>query len=445
MATDTEAFFTKTRPARLFFSAAIPGALGMVISSIYEVMDGVFVGQFVGETAFAAINLAMPFVIIDFAFGDLIGVGSAVPISIAHGAGDRDKANNIFTCACLLNVVTGFLLGLAFLLAAPTLMAAMGATGELARQGAIYLQVYSLFLPITAIAFAADNYLRICGRIRYSLVVNMLLAVSGAAIEYVLLGIVGFGVGGAALSYSIALVLCVVVALWPFFRQKMELKFVKPRLSRTLIWEIARNGAPAFLSNVASRLAAIVLNVVLLAVGGTDAVSIYGTLMFTDAVVVPLTYGTLDALQPAVGYNYGAKLYGRVKSLERYCFAAAAAISAVYIVAVNAFPAQIVQVFIPDVESSVLDEAVGALRLFSLAYLFRWFPFAMRAYMVAVGQARLSSVISLVDALVSPLIALAILWPFGLTGIWLNMLLSSVLATIVAAWCFAVFRRGSRW
>jgi hypothetical protein len=113
MATDTEAFFTKTRPARLFFSAAIPGALGMVISSIYEVMDGVFVGQFVGETAFAAINLAMPFVIIDFAFGDLIGVGSAVPISIAHGAGERDKANNIFTCACLLNVVTGFLLGLA--------------------------------------------------------------------------------------------------------------------------------------------------------------------------------------------------------------------------------------------------------------------------------------------------------------------------------------------
>ena len=341
MATDTEAFFTKTRPARLFFSAAIPGALGMVISSIYEVMDGVFVGQFVGETAFAAINLAMPFVIIDFAFGDLIGVGSAVPISIAHGAGDRDKANNIFTCACLLNVVTGFLLGLAFLLAAPALMAAMGATGELARQGAIYLQVYSLFLPITAIAFAADNYLRICGRIRYSLMINILLAVSGAAIEYVLLGIVGFGVGGAALSYSVALVLCVVVSLWPFFRQKMELRFVRPRFSVKLVAEIVRDGAPAFLSNVASRLAAIVLNVVLLALGGTDAVSIYGTLMFTDAVVVPLTYGTLDALQPAVGYNYGAKLYGRVKSLERYCFAAAAAISAVYIVAVNAFPAQI--------------------------------------------------------------------------------------------------------
>ncbi len=99
---DSQTLFTRTPPVRLFFLAAIPGSISMLASSLYYTLDGIFVGQFIGATAFAAINLAMPFVIINFSLADLVGVGSSVPISICLGRGEQKEANNIFTCAVLL-------------------------------------------------------------------------------------------------------------------------------------------------------------------------------------------------------------------------------------------------------------------------------------------------------------------------------------------------------
>ena len=99
---ESKTLFSKTPPLKLFFIAAFPGAVSMLASALYQTLDGVFVGRFLGETAFAAINLAMPFVIINFALADLIGVGSSVPISVSLGKNRDKEANNIFTCACLM-------------------------------------------------------------------------------------------------------------------------------------------------------------------------------------------------------------------------------------------------------------------------------------------------------------------------------------------------------
>lgn len=101
---DSKVLFSRTPPIKLFFIASIPGAISMLASALYQLIDGVFVGQFLGETAFAALNLAMPFVIINFALADLIGVGASVPISICLGRKQEKEANNIFTCACLMIV-----------------------------------------------------------------------------------------------------------------------------------------------------------------------------------------------------------------------------------------------------------------------------------------------------------------------------------------------------
>ena len=143
---DSPTLFSQTPPVRLFFFAAIPGALSMLASSLYYTLDGVFVGQFIGAMAFAAINLAMPFVIINFSLADLIGVGASVPISIALGRGDKKEANNIFTCACLLIHALGILIGAALFAAAPLLIRFLGADGEFAAMAVEYLRVYALSL-----------------------------------------------------------------------------------------------------------------------------------------------------------------------------------------------------------------------------------------------------------------------------------------------------------
>ena len=123
---NSSALFSKTPPVKLFFLASLPGAISMLASALYQTLDGVFVGQYLGATAFASLNLAMPFVIINFALADLIGVGSAVPISICLGKGEREEASNLFTCACLMIVAAGVVVGSALYGAGPALIRLIG-------------------------------------------------------------------------------------------------------------------------------------------------------------------------------------------------------------------------------------------------------------------------------------------------------------------------------
>ena len=255
---ELKAFYAQTPVRRLFFIAALPGTVSMLASSLYYLIDGILVGNLLGETAFAAVNLALPLVFINFSLADLVGVGSAVPISISLGRRSEASANNAFTCAVLTIEVSGTLMGLLFYVLAPELVAMMGAEGQLAADATAYLRTYVICSPLTSIVFAMDNYLRICGRVRQSMLLNILMSVLCAGCEYVFLGVLHWGVWAAALANSVGMAVCALLALWPFLRGKMQLRFVRPRFTGALLKRIAACGSPTFLNNVAGRLIAIV-------------------------------------------------------------------------------------------------------------------------------------------------------------------------------------------
>ena len=440
---DSKELFANTPPGRLFFMAALPGSIGMLASALYQLIDGILVGQVLGEAAFAAINLAMPFVIINFALADLIGVGSSVPIAVRLGQGDEKAANNIFSCACLMIVGAGFLLGAVLFLAAPLLMALMGAEGELASLATLYLRVYALFSPVTTIIFASDNYLRICGKIRMSMWLNILMSILTGLLEFTLLVVLDCGIWAAALASSLGMVICVLIAMFPFARGRLQLKFCRPRFSLPMIKQIVACGSPNFLNNVAARVTSILMNAVLLRLGGQNAVSIYGILMYVDGLVQPLLYGACDSLQPAVSYNLGAGNRKRIWAIEKYCFSAAAVISLLAAVVLLAFPGAVTALFLSDMDAAFLDTARTAIRLFALTYLTRWFSFAVQSLMTALERAAAASLISVSTALLFPVILLAALWPMGLTGVWLNFAGTALLAGLLALFLFLRFlRRG---
>ncbi|MBP3893209.1 MAG: MATE family efflux transporter [Atopobiaceae bacterium] len=433
-----------TAPTRLFITAAIPGAISMLASALYDVLDGVIVGQLLGSTAFAAVNLAMPFVILVFAVGDLIGVGSSVPIAIALGAGDDDRANNVFTCAVLGIFLLGAVLGGAFWMLAPPIMHALGATGALADDAAIFLRVYAATAPVTSLMFAVDNFLRICGKIRGSLCLNVFMAVLGAIVEYSLVRYAGLGVFGAALGYSIALIVSALVGMVPFLFGRYQLRFVRPHITWELSREICSAGMPAFLNNVAGRVTSVLLIAALLAQGGEDAVAVYGALMYASDVVFPLLYGTCDSLQPAVGYNLGAKRTDRVVKLEKRVFAACAAISVSLAVIMFAFPRELTLMFIANPSDSILSLAGSAFRLFSIAYFLRWLPMCTQAFYTAIERPKPASAFSLFSVLVAPLATLVLLDPLGLDGLWLNLPVATLASTAVAIVMLVRLRRELR-
>ena len=438
MDSNSTRLFARTPPVKLFFLAPLPGAVSMLASALYQMLDGVFVGQYLGDTAFAALNLAMPFVIINFALADLIGVGSSVPISVNLGRGLKREADNIFTCAVIMIIVAGAAVGALLYALAPSLMSLMGAKGEFALFAAQYLRVYALCSPLTTIIFAVDNYLRICGYIRGSMWLNILMSVLSAVLEFIFLGVLDFGIWGAALATCTGMLVCVLIAFVPFLRRKALLRFTRPRFSPAMIKQIVSCGSPNFLNNIAGRITSIVMNAILVRLGGETAVSVYGILMFADGFIQPLLYGMCDSLQPAVGYNWGARQFSRVRAIERCCFTASGIVSLASAALVALIPELITRLFVANPTPEVMEMSVGALRVFSLTYITRWFSFAMQSYMLAVEKPLSASLISVSTALVFPMLLVAALWPLGLTGIWLNFPGTSLLAGVMA---FVILRR----
>ena len=430
---NSRALFLNTPPLKLFFLASLPGAVGMLASALYQLIDGVFVGRFLGETAFAALNLAMPFVIINFALADLIGVGAAVPISICLGRKQDKEANNIFTCACLMIFAAGIVVGALLYALAPALIAAMGADGDFARQAVAYLRVFALCSPVTTIVFAVDNFLRICGRIRTSMVLNLLMSAAIVALEFLFLARLHWGIWAAALSGCIGMGLSAIAALLPFLLGKLQLRFTRPRFHAAMIRQIVICGSPNFLNNIAGRITSILMNWLLVRLGGETAVSVYGILMYAEGFIQPLLYGMCDSLQPAVGYNWGAGIFSRVRAIERCCFAASAVISLLSAVLLFLLPRQVTVLFMAGAGSQVLEMAVPAVQLFALTYLTRWFSFSTQSYMLAIEKSIAAAVISVSTALLFPVLLVAVLWPLGLTGIWLNFALTSLLAGALSA------------
>lgn len=424
--------FSETAPLKLFFTASVPGIISMLASALYQTLDGVFVGRYLGETAFAALNLAMPFVIINFSLADLIGVGSAVPISVCLGKKEKAEADNIFTCACLMIIITGALIGAILFISAPALISLMGARGVFAELAVQYLRVYAICSPVTTIIFAVDNFLRICGYIRGSMFLNVIMSLLSAVLEFIFLGIFRFGIWGAALATCIGMIICALAAFVPFFRGKALLRFRRPVFGVKIIRQTVAYGSPNFLNNIAGRITSILMNAILVRLGGETAVSVYGILMFADGFIQPILYGMCDSLQPAVGYNWGAGKISRVRKIEKCCFTASAVVSVISVFVIAFFPNQITALFMNDAGPEISELSVKALKLFSLTYITRWFSFAVQSYMLAIEKPMPASLISLSTALIFPVIFIVILWPLGLTGIWLNFAATSVLAAVLA-------------
>lgn len=424
--------YTDTSPLKLYLTVAIPGAISMVASSLWGLFDGIFVGQLLGETAFAALNLAFPFVLINFALADLIGVGSSIPISILLGKKKDKEANNYFTAACLMIVGTGILMGAIFYLAAPLLMRLMGAEGLLEELAIRYIRGYAIFSPTTTIIFAVDNYLRICGKVNGSMLLNIAMSIIILGLEYLFLGVFNMDICGSAYAVSIGMTIAAIIALWPFYRKKLQLRFCRPKFSRSMVKQVFSSGSPIFLSNVAARLTSVVMNMALLQVGGQNAVSVYGILLYAGDSFQQILYGACDSMQPAIGYNYGAGDSKRVRSMEICCLISGAIISAIAVLIMLLLPEQVSSLFIRKGEEGLLAMSAHAMRIFSLTYLTRWFAFSIQSFLIAIDKPLPATILSVLNALIIPMLLLVALRPLGLDGLFMNTPITTALVSLIA-------------
>ena len=433
--------FLKTSPWRLFFIAAIPGAISMLAASLYGLFDGIFIGNILGDTAFTAINIAFPFVIINFALSDLVAVGSAVPISIALGRQDEKEANNIFTCALLMISAAGAFMGIILYFASPYILAFLDASPEAQRLGVQYIRIYAFFSPIITSVFAFDNYLRISGKVKFSMWLNILTNIASAVLEFLFLFVFKFDIWGAALAPCICFSISAIISFSTFASGKLQLKLTKPRFSVSTTKQIIKCGMPIFLNNISGRITSIVMNKALISMGGDKAVAIYGIQMYVGEIIQPTIYGICDSMQPSIGYNWGARRFDRVKKLAKCIFTASAAVSLLSFAMMWLIPDVLVSLFTTSTDPAFINEAITALRIFAFSKLIFWFAFATQSYMTAVEKSLYATLISVGCAFVFPIIFIFALYNLGLTGLWLNAPLTVVAATVLSVIILLIFSK----
>jgi putative MATE family efflux protein len=439
MKRDTETMYATMKPWRLFFIVALPGMISMFAMSIYSIIEGAFIGQKLGEGAFAAVNIAMPLVMINFSLADLVGVGASVPISIALGKKDNKTANNVFSCSVIMIFVTSVIMGAVMFFTAEPLCRMMGADDVLLDTSVRYLRTCALCSPLASIFFAMDNYLRISGYVKTSMVINVCSNLATLGLLTFFLIVLEMDVVGSALAASISMCACSIVAMIPFIKRKTLLQFTKPKFHVAMFKEIAACGSPVFLSNISGRVTSILMNISLMTLGvkawgeggGTTAVAIYAVLMYSSDLCWPLLYGISDSLAPAIGYNWGAESYDRVKKIVKCAYIGTAVVGLVS-TSILFFLSDIVAALFANAEDiMLLEESARAIKLFCFAYLFRWFAVTTQGFLSAIEKPALATLMSVATALVFPLIILGALWSFGLDGIWLNFVGVNILAAIL--------------
>ena len=435
-----EAMYASMNPWRLFFVVALPGMISMFALSLYIVIEGIFIGQTLGEGAFAAVNIAMPLVMINFSLSDLVGVGASVPISIALGRGDRKSANNVFTCSLIMIFCVSVIMGCIMYFAAEPLSRMMGADKELLETSVRYLRTYALCSPLTTVFFAMDNYLRISGYVKTSMIINICVNLMTLGLLSLFLFKFEMDVVGSALATCISISVCSAIAMIPFLAKKTLLGFTKPRFTVGMFKEIAACGSPVFLNNIAGRVTSILMNVSLMTLGvkafgengGTTAVAAYAVLLYCADMCQPLLYGMSDSMSPAIGYNWGAANYERVKKIAKCVFIGTCVVGVIATAIMFFLSEPLVALFTNKEEVQLRELSLSAIKLFSLAFLFRWLSISAQGFLSAIEKPVYATILAVSVALVFPAIILGVLWGMGLDGIWLNLTGTSILSAVLS-------------
>ena len=440
----------------LFVKCTVPAMVGMGFSAIYSITDGIFVGHYIGQEALAAVNLVMPVIMIITALADMVATGSSVRISILLGRGD-DKAdgsqgdenhairsdgriarndgevNRVFTvCLGLITFIAAFF-GLLGCLFSRRLIGLMGAEGQTAEYAVEYLRVFALFMPFCCIYYSTDNYLRVCGRVKLSMTINIVCSLLNIVLDVLLIVVLKQGLWAAAVASCISMSLGAVWSLVPFVRRKLPLVFTKGWIGGCQMLTIMANGSSEFFISIAGSLFAVVFNVVLLRLGGSTAVAAAAIVEYVQSLTGMVIHSMVDALQPAVSYCFGAGLLQRMKRIQRAVMTASAVLSLASMLFLLFGGRLLLPFFIKDGDAALYALSLRAMQLYALSYLVSWIDGTLSGFMTAVERPLHSLSISMLSTFFFPLLFMAVLVPlWQLDGVWLLHFVAGIFSAAAA-------------
>lgn len=419
---------------KLLVEYSIPAIIGMTLTSLYNIIDSIFIGHGVGALAISGLAITFPLMNLLVAFCTLVGVGGATLSSIRLGQKDKKGAEDILGNVAILCVINAiFYGGLAFIFLEPILFffGASEATLPYARD---FMQVILLGSPISYVMIGLNNIMRATGYPKKAMLSSMLTVGCNIILAPIFIFVLNWGILGAALATICSQFIGMLWVLYHFYSPKTYIRFQRHsmRLKQHIIANIFAIGMSPFVMNVCACCIVIFINNRLLNYGGDMAIGAFGILNRIQMLFVMIVMGITMGMQPITGYNYGAQHFDRVKRTLKLGITAGCIITTLGFIIGELFPGIFVGMFTDNHE--LTDEATLALRIGILSFPVVGAQIVITQFFQSIGKARISIFLSLSRQLLFLLPGLAFLPPFyGVEGVWFSMPLSDALAFAVAA------------
>ncbi|WP_088815963.1 MULTISPECIES: MATE family efflux transporter [Listeria] len=418
---------------------SIPAFVGMFVMGMYNIVDTIFVSYGVGSDGVAALSIAFPVQMILMAMAAMFGIGGASIISRSLGAGEQVRANQIFHQVIWLVILSSIFIAIVTFIFIDPLITIFGAPAEIHGMTKDFLSLILLGAAFQTFAMAMNNIVRSEGNAKTAMLTMIISAVLNMILNPVFIMGLGMGVRGSALATVIAQA---VGAVWLFIyflsgKSTLSLSGFKFRLDGKLSLRIMAIGFPSFIMMSAGSVVTIAVNWMLQLFGGTLAIAVYGVANRIASFVIMPINGITQGMQPIVGFNYGSRQLDRVIRAVKLGMIVATLLSLIAWGIVELFPSELVRIF--SSEPEMISEGTNALRLMLLAAPTIGFQIVCGGLYQALGQARISFVISLMRQIIC-LVPLLLILPqfFGLMGVWYAFPIADVIAFSV---CFFILTK----
>ena len=435
MAKENSPLVLGTEPiGKLLAQYAIPAIIAMTASSLYNMVDSIFIGHGVGALAISGLALTFPLMNLAAAFGSLVGVGASTLVAVKLGQKDYQGANDVLGNVLVLNVVLGILFTAVFLVFLDPVLYFFGASEHTIPYARDYMRIILYGNVITHLYLGLNSVLRSCGFPRMAMYATLLSVVINCALNPLFIFGFGWGIGGSAWATVISQVISLVWQLIHFSNPKQLLHFQKDiyKLRPDIVKGVLAIGLSPFLMNLCACLIVILINRGLKEHGGDMAIGAYGIVNRISFLFVMIIMGFNQGMQPIAGYNYGARLFPRVKEVTGLTMRWATGVATTGFLLCELVPAWIIRMFTTDAE--LIDISMYGLRVVFAVFPVVGFQMVASNFFLSIGMSKQAIFLSLTRQLIFLIPCLIVLpmW-LGALGVWISMPISDLVAAIVTA------------
>ena len=419
-----------------------PSIVMILFTSIYGIVDGLFVSNFVGKTPFAAVNFIWPFLMMLSAAGFMFGAGGSALVSKTLGEQDRDKANRYFSLIVYASFALGVVITVLGLIFIRPIAAALGAEGSMLDDCVLYGRIILGALPFCILQFEFQSFFVTAEKPKLGLAVTVASGVTNMVLDALLVAIFPLGLVGAAVATAMSQVVGGLIPVIYFLRPNTGLlRLVGTRFDLRALTKTCSNGFSELLTNVSMSLVNMLYNVQLMRFAGEDGVAAYGVIMYVCLIFLSIYIGYSMGTAPVVGYHYGAQNHGELKSLLRKSILIYA-ISSVCMAAVSMALAGPMSAVFVGYDAQLLEITVRGFRIFSVSYLFSGYAIYASSFFTALNDGVTSAIISFTRTVifqVAAVLLLPLIWE--LDGVWASVIVSESLSMVVSAILIVVHRK----